>query len=267
MEIIEPIGVTCMGVVVGFLVRYFVYRYDNFTPKALGATVSVLVGGSIAKFLTNSEDAFWFYPIGLLVGFIVWSVLAILWPNQEGKLFAPVDFVDEENFVKEEEDTEPLEDQEKIQQRESLSLKDLVIIDKTTVDVFFKSDAAVILNSNGVQIMATHSYKWLGEELCDQIASQAIRSIGRNFILTESIHFETQGPDGSYPCSVEVELMGNPHTNGKMMSSDKDGHQVFNNPFYLVGIRLKDSSDRREFSMRITEPLFPIAYYSPKTKQ
>lgn len=257
MGIIEPIGVTCLGVVVGFLVRYFVYRYERFAPKALGTTVSVLAGGSVAKFLTSSDTGFWFYPIGVLVGIIVWTVLAIRWPNQEGKLFAPVNFVDEENI-------RLPQDREQTQQRNSPSSKGIVIIDHYTAKVFSNSDAAVVLNSEGIQIMATPSYEWLGKELGDQIASQVKLSIGRTFDIDVSIRFETQGPDGLYPCSVEVELMGNPHASKGMISRVKDGPPVLNNPFYLVGIRLKEPSAKQAFGRRITEHTFPIAYYSPK---
>jgi hypothetical protein len=75
--IVQSIGSTCLGIVMGWLVRYFLFRYEKFNPKILGATVSILLGGVVIKFIGNSsqEIVFWFYPIGVFLGFIAYTII------------------------------------------------------------------------------------------------------------------------------------------------------------------------------------------------
>lgn len=77
MDIISAIGATALGIVVGWLVRYFIRRFESFTPKALGSVVSIIAGGAIISFLKTDMSVWWFYPIGLLIGFIVYTIIAI----------------------------------------------------------------------------------------------------------------------------------------------------------------------------------------------
>ena len=78
MELLPAIGATCLGIVIGWLVRYFLKRFKNYTPQILGSLISILFGGAILFFLEKGKDAIWFYPIGLLIGFIVYSMVAYL---------------------------------------------------------------------------------------------------------------------------------------------------------------------------------------------
>jgi mannitol-specific phosphotransferase system IIBC component len=76
---VAAIGSTCLGVVVGWLVRYFLYRFKKFDVQILGSTVSLLTGGIITIFFNlvdPNKEVIWFYPIGLLVGFVIYSVTA-----------------------------------------------------------------------------------------------------------------------------------------------------------------------------------------------
>lgn len=72
------IGATSLGIVAGWLVRYFIRRFDSFTPKTLSAVLSILFGGAIVSFFDADKSLFWFYPIGLLIGFAIYTIIAIL---------------------------------------------------------------------------------------------------------------------------------------------------------------------------------------------
>jgi hypothetical protein len=78
MAHIVSIGVTCLGVVIGWLVRYFIRRFKTFGPGALSSVVSILLGGTVAKFLTVDKTTIWFYPVGLLVGFVAYQVIGMI---------------------------------------------------------------------------------------------------------------------------------------------------------------------------------------------
>ena len=48
------VGALCLGLVMGWLVRYFLDRFTQFNAKALGSVASVLAGGVILKLLIRS---------------------------------------------------------------------------------------------------------------------------------------------------------------------------------------------------------------------
>jgi hypothetical protein len=76
---VAVIGSTCLGVVVGWLVRYFLFRFEKFNVQILGSTISILTGGVIIVFFNSvdpNKEVIWFYPIGLLIGFVIYSVTA-----------------------------------------------------------------------------------------------------------------------------------------------------------------------------------------------
>ena len=77
MVIIPAIGSLSLGIVIGWLVRYFIRRYSSFGPKALSSTISILAGGGVLKYFDPNANIIWFYPIGLLIGFIIYTVIAI----------------------------------------------------------------------------------------------------------------------------------------------------------------------------------------------
>lgn len=68
-------GSLSLGIVVAFLVRYFIRRFKAFGPKTLGAVISVMLGGAAIKFLESDKTVWWFYPIGLLAGFVLYAIL------------------------------------------------------------------------------------------------------------------------------------------------------------------------------------------------
>ncbi|MBG1265488.1 hypothetical protein [Nostoc sp. WHI] len=78
LEIAPLIGSTCLGIVVGWLVRYFIRRFKSHTPQVLGSIIGIVLGGAIIKFFGADQTAIWFYPIGLLLGFIMYSIQARL---------------------------------------------------------------------------------------------------------------------------------------------------------------------------------------------
>ena len=83
MNVINAAGAGCLGTVIGWLVRFFVGRFQSFTPKALASVVSVLMGGAVIGFLESDRSVWWFYPIGLLAGFVLYTALALLFPRNK----------------------------------------------------------------------------------------------------------------------------------------------------------------------------------------
>jgi hypothetical protein len=43
----------------------------------LGTIISIIAGGAVIKFLEAERSVWWFYPIGLLAGFAIYTVLAL----------------------------------------------------------------------------------------------------------------------------------------------------------------------------------------------
>ncbi len=76
---VYQIGALSLGITIGFLVRIFIIRFENPTPKGFATVISVLVGSGIIKFLSTHTDAIWYYSIGLLVGVIaIYPILAYI---------------------------------------------------------------------------------------------------------------------------------------------------------------------------------------------
>ena len=79
-NVVPAVGSTCLGIVIGWLVRFFIWHFKQFSPSVLSAVVTVILGGAVAKYLgpTNDPNVWRFYPIGLLAGFVIYHVLATL---------------------------------------------------------------------------------------------------------------------------------------------------------------------------------------------
>jgi glycopeptide antibiotics resistance protein len=83
--IVPAIGTTCLGIVIGWLVRYFIRRFKKFSPSILSSVITIILGGAALKFLSVDKSTLWFYPIGLLIGFVVYQVIVMfLFPRSGG---------------------------------------------------------------------------------------------------------------------------------------------------------------------------------------
>ena len=73
------IGVACLGIIMGWLVRYFIRRLRKFGPMILGMIVAVILGTGVAVRYMGGVDRnnWWFYPIGLFLGVVIYEVVAL----------------------------------------------------------------------------------------------------------------------------------------------------------------------------------------------
>jgi hypothetical protein len=84
-------GSSCLGILVGTLVGFYVQEAEEWDRKALYGSVSVLVGGgaiALLHFLAGTAGPtreYWFYPIGLLAGFVVGTVWEYCDPPDGGE--------------------------------------------------------------------------------------------------------------------------------------------------------------------------------------
>ncbi len=74
MNWIVAIGALCLGILIGILVAYFVEEAKEMTFRVLSSAIGVLAGGGVIAIFhlmgtSKPSDEYWFYPIGLLVGF------------------------------------------------------------------------------------------------------------------------------------------------------------------------------------------------------
>ena len=77
MNVVPALGSLSLGIVIGWLVRYFIRRFKRFTPATLTTVISIMAGGAAVKFLQADKTVLWFYPVGLLLGFCIYTVLAL----------------------------------------------------------------------------------------------------------------------------------------------------------------------------------------------
>jgi hypothetical protein len=75
---LPAIGGTSLGIVVGWLVRYFIRRFSTFGPAVLSSVLMMVFGGAVIKFLGEDKNAWWFYPIGLLIGFTIYQIIVMV---------------------------------------------------------------------------------------------------------------------------------------------------------------------------------------------
>jgi hypothetical protein len=77
-----PLGSLCLGVVFGWILRYFLTRLQSYKMTAFALVVSTLIGTTVlALFKPFGDkpvsDEFFYYPIGLAIGFFaaaVWNI-------------------------------------------------------------------------------------------------------------------------------------------------------------------------------------------------
>jgi len=90
MDWIIVAGCLCLGILIGAIVGWFINESQHITPRILGAAISALVGSSVlAMFsflagLRGPTSEYWFYPIGLLVGFVAVTVIELRYYDYYG---------------------------------------------------------------------------------------------------------------------------------------------------------------------------------------
>jgi len=91
MDWVVAAGALCLGILIGALVGWYFSEAQRTTPVVLGVSISCLVGSSVLamfSFLAGPKGPtheYWFYPIGLLVGFAVVIVIEMTFYNYYGE--------------------------------------------------------------------------------------------------------------------------------------------------------------------------------------
>ena len=72
------IGSLCVGIVTMYWVKYYHRRMQGTTNlKTLSSVLAILFGGTVLNYIKMDQDAFWYYPIGLVAGLILYIILAL----------------------------------------------------------------------------------------------------------------------------------------------------------------------------------------------
>jgi hypothetical protein len=79
---VAAVGAVALGIFLGYLTWYFVVRFKEYSASALASVVGVFAGGTVVAFLgaqsISTSDVLGWYAIGLFLGFVVYSVVAII---------------------------------------------------------------------------------------------------------------------------------------------------------------------------------------------
>jgi hypothetical protein len=81
----------CLGILIGALVGWYFSEAQKTTPVVLGVSISALVGSSVlAMFsflagLRGPTHEYWFYPVGLLIGFVFAIIMEMTFYNYYGE--------------------------------------------------------------------------------------------------------------------------------------------------------------------------------------
>jgi hypothetical protein len=71
------VGSICLGIVLGWLTRYFLARFQQFNVKIFSSVVSVICGGVVIRMFPDPYHyAGWFYPVGLLLGILLYPLIS-----------------------------------------------------------------------------------------------------------------------------------------------------------------------------------------------
>ncbi len=86
MNTVVYVGVVTLGAVVAYLTMYFISRFSKHTVAGLTSLFTLLFGGVIVTLVVDhtkevDNRAFWLYPIGFVVGLLVWAVVKKLFPD------------------------------------------------------------------------------------------------------------------------------------------------------------------------------------------
>jgi hypothetical protein len=76
MSWVVATGTLCLGILIGILVAYFVEEAKEMSFRVLSSAVGILAGGGVIGIFhliggTKPTEEYWFYPIGLLIGFAI----------------------------------------------------------------------------------------------------------------------------------------------------------------------------------------------------
>ena len=72
----DVIGNLALGIFLGYMAWYFVTRVSDKPIDSFAAVAGVLFGGVVLAFLGGTtSDSRWWYPVGLVVGWIIYVVL------------------------------------------------------------------------------------------------------------------------------------------------------------------------------------------------
>jgi phosphotransferase system glucose/maltose/N-acetylglucosamine-specific IIC component len=75
---IEALGILALGVFLGYMAWYFATRVTDSWMDSFAAVAGVLFGGVVLAFLGGtSSDSRWWYPIGLVIGWVIYVVLRV----------------------------------------------------------------------------------------------------------------------------------------------------------------------------------------------
>ncbi len=72
------IGSLSYGVVIGWLTMYYLRKVEKKTIAGFGTIISVIAGGGVLKLFEKLAETWWLYPIGLILGIIVYITVALL---------------------------------------------------------------------------------------------------------------------------------------------------------------------------------------------
>ncbi|MBI2069565.1 MAG: hypothetical protein HYT79_03105 [Elusimicrobia bacterium] len=90
-EWVPRIGSASLGVVIFWVVCYFVRRFEKFTLKTLTSVIGLLVGGAVVKFVGDDKTLLAWYAIGLGVGFILYLISSYFPPPGGGWFWTNTD--------------------------------------------------------------------------------------------------------------------------------------------------------------------------------
>lgn len=74
---IASVGSLCAGIVTTYFIKMYLTRVKKFDLKGLSAVLLMLFGGSTLSFIKMDPKAYWFYPIGLFLGLVLYIILAM----------------------------------------------------------------------------------------------------------------------------------------------------------------------------------------------
>lgn len=97
MNYLAVAGAACLGIVVGWLIRYAWRRIKRFSIRTLAATIPIIIGGALSRPTPfGNDDVLWIYVLGLFTGMLIYSIVGVVAIRKErrrgefdGILYAP----------------------------------------------------------------------------------------------------------------------------------------------------------------------------------